>query len=1036
MERAQEFDESASTDDLVIELDTISPLTLSSAFTGLTLKIRAHWADEWEEAVDAFMTTNLSGGTGITVTHAGGSDHGITIAVGTITTANLSGLTATSSGFLQADGDGTISIGTPSGGGDPELSDFAAIADSTALDKANDSVLMGDGSALARMGLDRFEEEIEPLELKTITLTGYTYQNRTLPTGAGGWTISTITNTKYAIFNGKNTDESRQLTKIMTPNFKVRVQGSNASRWYEFVVSQAAATQAGSILGAISDEYIDSSAAGGAVPFSNDESCTVTSNGRHLSYGDLEHVIDTTRRTQAASAYGIGQYFADNTTADLYTEQFDRYIVTGTGAITDDGDAKVDTANREWTIRTTDSEWAEVEPVLRKDSLFSIVDRSDSSVKQAGRIVSVNRNRADVAGDRVISFKYAAGATGSLSNSTEIDDADIIFTSPHAAANRNYVLSSVKAGTGINRSTSSNGDVTLSLGATIPSKASAAEMRTGTDDAKYATALGVKAAIDYDKTSDIPEATLTGLSLVGSASISGANQVKVNTGNFMNMRLSPARYQEIKALLHRGNTVQLIDSGGTVRYTSTLDRDEEFNESASLDDLVLNMDSDGGLALDQAYSNVTLRIRASWADDWEEAVDAFLTTNLVAGDNVTITHATGTAHTITIGATGGSGGTFATQGTANLGNSTNTIISPATLHGVVEHLAHVASYVGFTHVNSGNDMSAGTWWINSNGTQLRARGHSAAETQRMLNQFLIDRSCILERSAARLDFDFTDVVAITQGSNSVVQCTITNHSATPATPTLTGTDWVIRVLPEQNKQILNHAPKGSIPPIAITPSSTSGQVLTTSGGVAIWAAAGGGGLTIGGSRSTGSIVAAGTGTDDFVWARDANASIKGLSAGGGPEIGSTLGVISGAVSSVTPTTTGLLPVPHPNQSNTPSGTGEVTFTPQSTASTFRADFSSTFGWNNGSTGNRGFHMFLLRKIGSAAETIVHRAENWLVTQATTVDFTGYLFYVDAPNTTETVRYRWAMIRRSSSNNNTSAYPNVQSAGFIECPNKD
>ena len=232
------------------------------------------------------------------------------ISDGAVTTAKISGLTATSSGFLQADGDGTMSIGTPSGGGSggAQLSDFDAISDSTIIDKDNDGVLMYDGDALARMDLERFEETVEPLELKTLTLTGYTFQNRSLPTGAGAWTISTIASTKYAIFNGKNADETRKLSRIATPSFKVRVQGSNASRWFEFVVTQAAATQGGSILGVISDDFIDSSAANQGVPFSNDESCTITSNGRHVSYGDLEHTIDTSRRTQGVSAYGVGQY--------------------------------------------------------------------------------------------------------------------------------------------------------------------------------------------------------------------------------------------------------------------------------------------------------------------------------------------------------------------------------------------------------------------------------------------------------------------------------------------------------------------------------------------------------------------------------------------------------------------------------------------------------------------------------------------------------------------------------------------------------
>ena len=164
---------------------------------------------------------------------------------------------------------------------------------------------------------------------------------------------------------------------------------------------------------------------------------------------------------------------------------------------------------------------------------------------------------------------------------------------------------------------------------------------------------------------------------------------------------------------------------------------------------------------------------------------------------------------------GGGNVTYATQGTADAGTSTNTVMSPATTHGVLEHLAHVANFTGFTYVTSGNDMGAGTWWINATGTQFRGRGHDAAETQRMLKQFLVDRSCILERSGARLDFDFTAVSSVAQGSNNIVQATITNHRATPLSPTLTGTDWAIRVLPEQNKQILEHAPAGSIPGIAL-----------------------------------------------------------------------------------------------------------------------------------------------------------------------------------------------------------------------------
>ena len=95
---------------------------------------------------------------------------------------------------------------------------------------------------------------------------------------------------------------------------------------------------------------------------------------------------------------------------------------------------------------------------------------------------------------------------------------------------------------------------------------------------------------------------------------------------------------------------------------------------------------------------------------------------------------------------GGGSVTFATQGSANAGTSTTTVMSPATTHGVVEHLAHVASYVGFQFASGdGSSLGAGQCWINSAGTQFRARGHTDAEGQRILNQFLIDR--VLHRGA-------------------------------------------------------------------------------------------------------------------------------------------------------------------------------------------------------------------------------------------------------------------------------------------------
>ena len=196
-------------------------------------------------------------------------------------------------------------------------------------------------------------------------------------------------------------------------------------------------------------------------------------------------------------------------------------------------------------------------------------------------------------------------------------------------------------------------------------------------------------------------------------------------------------------------------------------------------------------------------------------------------------------------------------------------------------------------------------------------------------------------------------------------------------------------------------------------------------------------LNVSGSGTVGQVLAS-DGDGSMSWVRDFSASIKGLSASGGPDIGSTLlGEIPGNLTenSIPANQEGLLPVPHPNQSTTPSGTGEVSFTPLSTDSTFRCDLAIGFGWNNTSSGNRTFHAFLLRKIGSAAETIVARVSHWVNTPQQGGDISAYTFYVDAPNTTSTVRYKWAIMRAKNAAN-TSPYPNAQSVSFIECPNRD
>ena len=389
-------------------------------------------------------------------------------------------------------------------------------------------------------------------------------------------------------------------------------------------------------------------------------------------------------------------------------------------------------------------------------------------------------------------------------------------------------------------------------------------------------------------------------------------------------------------------------------------------------------------------------------------------TDLVEGTNITLTTS---GNQVTISASGGGGGSteFASQTEVNTGTETekavapNTLrglvateaeviagtntykgLTPATAHNLIEHLAHVASYSGFQNATSPNDLPVGRWHVNSDGTIAYFRGHTAAEAGAMAREFLADRYFILRNSTGqRIEAKFTAVQtnAVSGSDIGIIQCTIGDHSATPASPTLTG-DWSITILPEQNEMILENAPKGSIPLIALA-TQPGGQVKT-------------------------------------------------LAADGNDDIGlTTFGDVSDTVwNSITATNSNLLPVPHPNTASTPSGTGEVTFTPRSASSTFVTAINIGFGWLGDH--NVKVHFLLARKIGNGSWAVVDGSKKFNVLNGNygSVDFNVTPIAFDSPNTTEDVTYRWMIVRGdvSGGGNNGRVYPIAQAAIFIEIPN--
>ena len=381
-------------------------------------------------------------------------------------------------------------------------------------------------------------------------------------------------------------------------------------------------------------------------------------------------------------------------------------------------------------------------------------------------------------------------------------------------------------------------------------------------------------------------------------------------------------------------------------------------------------------------------------------------TDLLQGSNVTLTTS---GNQVTISASGGSGGStdFASQAEVNAGTETEKAIAPNTLrglvateaeviagtnayktlspntaHNLIEHLAHVATYSGFQNASSANDLPLGRWHINSTGTTAYFRGHTQAEAEAMTREFLVDRYFILRNSTGqRIEAKFSNVVSVAVSGSTVgiLQCTIGDHSATPASPTLTG-DWSLTILPEQNEQILENAPKASIPLIAL--AAIPGAI--------------------------------------------------GFNATGGSNIGSTFGDVSNWTSNaLAADNSNFMILPHPDQSTTPAGTGEMTFTPRSVRDSFMCFFNVGFGWINHNSRIQ-VNVGLVRKIGNGGWTFVVKKTN-IINEAVgnNNDKTIGGFALDSPNTTEQVTYRWIAVKTTANANRI--FPVGQSVAAIHIP---
>ena len=358
------------------------------------------------------------------------------------------------------------------------------------------------------------------------------------------------------------------------------------------------------------------------------------------------------------------------------------------------------------------------------------------------------------------------------------------------------------------------------------------------------------------------------------------------------------------------------------------------------------------------------------------------------GTGITITTDTDGRLTISSTVMAGSGTvTYASVTSAKRGIATNESINPFTLHAVLDEAPHVAPYQGMQHTAStGAAMALGTWNINSDGTVANYRFHNLEEQNGAFAEMTTDKTAMHRKGGELIQYDYTatPVLHSIDGQTvGYVSVAIGSHVAIPANPTLAG-DWEISFQPSENRKILERAPAESIPLLALA-TQPGGQMTGDN-------AAGNSAITL---TTFGSIS-----DTDF---RSANLSA---------------------------TRTGLLPIPHPNQSTTPTGTGIFTITPRSAKSNFAILANVGFGWIEVNSDPK-VHFICTRKIGSGGWTVVDRKENVVNGDnlpAADINVTPLFF--DSPNTTDAVSYRVMIVR----GNSVRVYPIGQTVIVIESPN--
>ena len=307
-------------------------------------------------------------------------------------------------------------------------------------------------------------------------------------------------------------------------------------------------------------------------------------------------------------------------------------------------------------------------------------------------------------------------------------------------------------------------------------KASAQDMRDGTDDTDYTTPSGVAEAIRYRAESDLPEAVLSGLSLVGSAALSANNQVKISLSlDTVKVRLSKDSWDSIKKLVKRGNTLKLQSANGaSTHFSEPITRFEEFDESGTTDDIVISLDDISTSLTDASTGDVRILIESESASLWDDYIDK--------------------------------------RAEANFDSKVDSKVLQAS--------------DGFEFVSSGNDLAAGKVWVETGpgADEMKMRGKNAGAADTVADNIHVGTVLLFgDPTASHALVQINGVQTPTgSGANRVFMFGFSAHHAVG---TLSG-DQPLRIFPDLPSALKSIIAPRSVPVWALAPDGgAAGQAI-------------------------------------------------------------------------------------------------------------------------------------------------------------------------------------------------------------------